>query len=134
MEEGPIHRSCLTHTLASAPRGSFHAPIYLEPAITLSRKDWHSYVNGAVLSPFRARVAPRDPAPPAAWPRWGCGGGGKRRRTNPTEDPDVETHRYATHHSVRCFAARRSRSRTVGEHQRRSRPKGRRQAHPCGPP
>src|ERR1700704_4793092 len=51
MEEGPIHRSCLTHTLASAPRGSFHAPIYLEPAITLSRKDWHSYVNGAVLSP-----------------------------------------------------------------------------------
>src|SRR5271166_1863366 len=23
-----------------------------------------------------------DPAPPAAWLRWGCGGGGKRRRTN----------------------------------------------------
>ena len=30
----------------------------------------------------------------------------QRRRRNPTEDPDVKTHRYATHHSVRGFAAR----------------------------
>ena len=49
---------------------------------------------------------PRDPAPPAAWPRWGCGGGGKRRRTNAMEDSDGKTDRYAAHHSVRGFAAR----------------------------
>ena len=36
----------------------------------------------------------------------GCGGGGKRRRTNLAEDPDVKTYRYATHHSVRGFATR----------------------------
>jgi hypothetical protein len=29
--------------------GSFHAPIWPKPAITLSRKDWHSSANGAVL-------------------------------------------------------------------------------------
>src|SRR5438876_7395971 len=28
---------------------SFHAPISPKPAIRLSRKDWHSYANGAVL-------------------------------------------------------------------------------------
>jgi hypothetical protein len=32
---------------------------------TLSRKDWHSAANRAVLCSFRARRAPRDPAPPA---------------------------------------------------------------------
>src|SRR5438876_941386 len=52
------------------------------------------------------RRAPRDPAPPAAWPRRGCGGGGKRRRTNATEDPDGKTDRHAAHYSVRGFAAR----------------------------
>src|SRR5262245_13918799 len=46
--------------------------------------------SGSVTAP--ARSVPRDPAPPAAWPRWGCGGGGKRRRTNATEDPDVKTY------------------------------------------
>src|SRR5262245_69373 len=30
--------------------------------------------SGTVTVPGAAR--PRDPAPPAAWPRWGCGGGG----------------------------------------------------------
>ena len=29
--------------------GSLHAPIWPKPAITLSRKDWHSSANGAVL-------------------------------------------------------------------------------------
>ena len=29
--------------------GSFHAPIWPKPAITLSRKDWHSSANRAVL-------------------------------------------------------------------------------------
>src|SRR5207244_10167673 len=53
------------------PRGSFHAPISPRPAIRLSRKDWHSYANRAVVCLFRAQAAPRDPAPPAAWPRWG---------------------------------------------------------------
>jgi hypothetical protein len=42
--------------------------------------------------------------PPAVWPRWGCGGGGDDAA--PTEDPDVKTHRYATYHFVRGFAAR----------------------------
>jgi hypothetical protein len=56
-----------TRVSARAPRGSFHAPICPQPAITLSRKDWHSSVSGAVLSPFQARGVPRDPAPPAAW-------------------------------------------------------------------
>jgi len=45
-----------------------------KPAITLSRKDWHSGANRAVVCLFQAQSAPRDPAPPAAWPRWGCGG------------------------------------------------------------
>jgi hypothetical protein len=58
--------------------------------------------SGSVTVPGTS--APRDPAPPAAWPRWGCGGGGNDAAS--TEDPDVKTHRYATHHSVRGFAAR----------------------------
>src|SRR5262245_32385205 len=58
--------------------------------------------SGSVTVPGTS--VPRDPAPPAASPRRGCGGGGKPRRTNATEDPDVKTHRYATHHSVLCFA------------------------------
>src|SRR6266446_892811 len=56
--------------------GSSHYPVCSKPAITLSRKDWHSSANRAVLRPFRARRALGNPAPPAAWPRWGCGGGG----------------------------------------------------------
>src|SRR5258707_9895468 len=88
-------------------------PVYfsrrlISPIQLRSRKDWHSLAKGAVVRPFRAPGAPRDPAPPAAWPRWGCGGGGKRRRTNATEDPDGKTYRYATRHSVRSFAAGRS--------------------------
>jgi hypothetical protein len=31
------------------PGRQFHAPICPKPAITLSRKDWHSYANRAVL-------------------------------------------------------------------------------------
>jgi hypothetical protein len=88
-----------------APQRSFRDPICRKPVIRLSRKDWHSPANRAVVWPFRARVAPWDPAPPAAWPRWGCGGGGKRRRTNAMEDPDVKTYRYAARHSVLGFAA-----------------------------
>src|SRR5262245_66101375 len=37
--------------------------------------------SGTVTVPGAAR--PRDPAPPAAWPRWGCGGGGND--TAPTQ-------------------------------------------------
>src|SRR6266566_4876462 len=40
------------------------------------RKHWHSYANRAVVCVPGAKRALRDPAPPAAWPRWGCGGGG----------------------------------------------------------
>jgi hypothetical protein len=40
----------------------------------------------------------------AGWPRWGCGGGGERCRTNAMEDPDVKTHRYSAGHSVLGFA------------------------------
>src|SRR5258708_14035037 len=100
-------RACLTHNLASAgtPRGSFHAPICAKPAITLSRKDWHLDANRAVVCLFPAQGAPRDPAPLAAWPRWGCGGGGQRRRTDAIEDPDVKTYRYSTRHFVRGSAA-----------------------------
>src|SRR5262249_24735072 len=58
--------------------------------------------SGTVPSATR----PRDSAPPAAQPRWGCGGGGERRRTNAMEDPDGKTHRYPTRHSVHGFAAR----------------------------
>ena len=29
--------------------GSFHAPLWPKPATTLSRKDWHSSANGAVV-------------------------------------------------------------------------------------
>src|SRR6516225_10504695 len=62
------------------PRGSFHAPICPKPAITLSRKDWHSAAIGAVLSSIPSSPrALRDPAPPAAWPRWGFGGAARRR-------------------------------------------------------
>src|SRR5262249_50147234 len=57
-------------------RGSSHYAVCRKPAITLSRKDWHSAANRAVLCRFGARDALGDPAPPAAWPRWGCGGGG----------------------------------------------------------
>src|SRR5439155_1818386 len=57
-------------------RGSSHYPICPKPAIKLSRKDWHSYANRAVVCVPGAKRALRDPAPPAAWPRWGCGGGG----------------------------------------------------------
>src|SRR5262249_49937297 len=32
--------------------------------------------NGGVGRRFRAGGALGNPAPPAAWPRWGCGGGG----------------------------------------------------------
>ena len=63
--------------------------------------------SGTVTVPGAGRAS--GPAAPAAWPRWGFGGGGKRRRTDATEDPDGKTHRYPTHHSVRGFAARRSR-------------------------
>jgi RNA polymerase sigma-32 factor len=55
----------------AAKYGSSHYPVCPKPATTLSRKYWHSAANGAVLRPLRARVAVRDPAPPAAWPRWG---------------------------------------------------------------
>jgi hypothetical protein len=58
--------------------GSFNAQDSRKPAITLSRKEWHSPVNRAVVSPFRAEIAPWDPAPPALQPRWGFGGGGAR--------------------------------------------------------
>ena len=34
---------------AGSAVGSLHAPIRPKPAITLSRKDWHSSANGAVL-------------------------------------------------------------------------------------
>src|SRR5258708_29361545 len=37
--------------------------------------------QGGSVSVPGAKRALRDPAPPAAWPRWGCGGGGERRRT-----------------------------------------------------
>jgi hypothetical protein len=36
-------------TETSNRRGSFYDPVCLKPAITLSRKDWHSYANRAVL-------------------------------------------------------------------------------------
>src|SRR5260370_40353014 len=49
--------------LSYSPR-IIHYPVCPKPATT-SRKDWHSAANGAVLRPFRARVAVRDPAPPA---------------------------------------------------------------------
>jgi hypothetical protein len=61
--------------------------------------------SGSATVPGTTR-APRDLALPAAWPRWGCGGGGERRRTNAMEDPDGKIYRYATHHSVRGFATR----------------------------
>src|SRR5260221_14607350 len=67
---------------AAKPCRPFCAEAPPNGATTLSRKDGHLSVNGAVLWPFRAPYVPRDPAPPAARPRWGCGGGGKRRRTN----------------------------------------------------
>jgi hypothetical protein len=38
-----------SRSVARTPRGSFHAPICAKPAITLSRKDWHSNANGAVV-------------------------------------------------------------------------------------
>jgi len=37
--------------------------------------------SGSVTVPGATR--PRDPAPPAAWPRWGCGGGGNDARILP---------------------------------------------------
>src|SRR5262249_1320953 len=39
----------------AAKRGSSHYPVCSKPAITLSRKDWHSAANRAVLGPFRTR-------------------------------------------------------------------------------
>src|SRR5207249_7868668 len=100
---GPASTRSSVPTRSGMPRPRVIANF--RPAIRLSRKDWHSYANRAVVCLFRAQAAPRDPAPPAAWPRWGCGGGGERRRTNATEDPDGKTYRYAAHHSVRGFAA-----------------------------
>jgi len=41
--------------------------------------------SGTVTIPGAAR--PREPAPPATRPRWGCGGGGGNRRTNAMEIP-----------------------------------------------
>jgi hypothetical protein len=40
---------CLTAAQSSAERGSFHDPVCAKPATTLSRKDWHSVANRAVL-------------------------------------------------------------------------------------
>src|SRR5262249_23318130 len=53
-----------------------------------------------------ARAAPGFLPPPAAWPRWGCGGGGSNDAA-PTQwrNPDGKTHRYPTRHSVLGFAA-----------------------------
>jgi hypothetical protein len=49
----PHHRALMLLTDLAAKEleilGSFHAPICPKPAITLSRKDWHSHANGAVL-------------------------------------------------------------------------------------
>ena len=42
---------------------AFHAPICLKPAITLSKKDWHSAAIGAVVSSIPGAEALRDPAP-----------------------------------------------------------------------
>jgi hypothetical protein len=89
----------------AAKIGSSHYPLSPKPATTLSRKDWHSSANGAVVGPFRAPSVPWDPAPPAAWLMRGCGGGGERRRTNAMEDPDVKAHGYAERHFVLNFAA-----------------------------
>ena len=63
--------------------------------LSLHRTHTHKGTEHTEKFSLGARGAPRDPAPPAAWPRWGCGGGGKRRRINPTKDPDVKTYRYA---------------------------------------
>jgi Protein of unknown function (DUF3489) len=60
----------------SCPDASAEPICIPKPAITLSRKDWHSPANRAVLWQFRSTSAFRDPAPPAQWPRWGFGGGG----------------------------------------------------------
>jgi hypothetical protein len=50
----------------SIPGGSSQDQVCPKPAIILSRKNWHSSVNGAVVCLFRAQRVPRDPAPPAA--------------------------------------------------------------------
>ena len=55
--------------------GLFYDPMYPKPAITISRKDWYSAANRAVLSPLQTD-APSHSASPAAWPRGGCGDGG----------------------------------------------------------
>src|SRR5712672_3753376 len=68
---GGRHLSYSRIGLPNADHPIIQYPVCPKPATTLSRKDWHSAANGAVLRPFRARVAVRDPAPPAAWPRWG---------------------------------------------------------------
>jgi hypothetical protein len=59
--------------------------------------------SGSVTAPGARRAPGSCPAGciAEAGPLW-CG---ERRRANATEDPDVKTHRYATHHSVLGFAA-----------------------------
>src|SRR5450759_2302387 len=57
--------------------GSFHDRICAKPAIRLSRKDWNSLGNGAVVSPTRAERRASESSPAGCFARAGlrwCGG------------------------------------------------------------
>src|SRR5215475_9803171 len=49
--------------LPAAKMGSSHYPVCPKPAITLSRKDWHSAANRAVLVTVPRRNAPSGSCP-----------------------------------------------------------------------
>jgi Aldehyde oxidase and xanthine dehydrogenase, a/b hammerhead domain len=78
------------HTYRAAKMGSFHYPVCPKPAITLSRKDWHSPAIGAVLSAIPgAKGAPRS-CPAGLVAEVGLRWWRRDAALNRTEDLDVK--------------------------------------------